>query len=377
MVNLLPIAGQLWITIDTFAWGRIDPITLETIQDAHVNLSHVGSFTLNAHPPCDPVTKQCFVQHPCPGSWQAPWTDQACFSELLPQTNSPTMQIREVGRVTLKKKKTIQHSHSPCLTPHYLVAHIDHFRPRADVLSNENTGMLKELHQFEDNEWMVTSRVDGTSRVLQSDFAFVNNHFWNCYEDDDAGGIVVETVGVTRDYLDYYFQKNLSQPITPWAQMFLQPKRCVVPYTGTAITCTPLLQETVYFDYPTYNPLVKMADYQYFYAIAAKTQKSRWLDSIIKVDRQKGIVANTWSAPGIYVTEAEFIPVEPTSDAAAPAEDDGVLFSILYNETSDDSSVALFDAQSLTLLAQYSLQGVVPFHAHGLICHKGRCYPNP
>ena len=57
------------------------------------------------------------------------------------------MQLKELGRVTLAKNNLIQHSHSPCLTENFLVAHIDHFSPRADVLKNNNTGMLKELHQ--------------------------------------------------------------------------------------------------------------------------------------------------------------------------------------------------------------------------------------
>lgn len=46
-VNLLPIEGQLWLTIDTAAWGRVSPDTLETVPNATVD---VPSLVLNAHP---------------------------------------------------------------------------------------------------------------------------------------------------------------------------------------------------------------------------------------------------------------------------------------------------------------------------------------
>ena len=58
-VNLLPIEGQLWLTIDTSSWGRVDPQTLETVEGAKVDVS---SLVLNAHPACDRATGECFVQ---------------------------------------------------------------------------------------------------------------------------------------------------------------------------------------------------------------------------------------------------------------------------------------------------------------------------
>ena len=59
-VNLLPIDGQLWLTIDTSSWGRVDPDTLETV-DAKAK---VDTLVLNAHPACDRSTNECFVRRP-------------------------------------------------------------------------------------------------------------------------------------------------------------------------------------------------------------------------------------------------------------------------------------------------------------------------
>ena len=138
------------------------------------------------------------------------------------------------------------------------------------------------------------------------------------------------------------------------------------------------VDETLVFDYPTFNPLFKMRhDYRYFYGIAAEdTQSSRWFDRAIKVDRNAGRVVKSWSSPGIYMTEFDFIP--RTNETTAADEDDGVLISILYNETSDTSLFGVFDAREFKPLGIYEMDSVVPFHAHGISCRQGeQCFTNP
>ena len=81
-----------------------------------------------------------------------------------------------------------------------------------------------------------------------------------------------------------------------------------------------------------------------------------------------------WSAPNVYLTEADFVP----GPGAAQQEDDGVLMTILYNATADQSSFATFNATDLSLLSNSPLRRVVPFHAHGIVCPKGEeCFSNP
>eukprot|EP00439_Symbiodinium_sp_Y106_P060853 s1666_g9.t1 len=76
-----------------------------------------------------------------------------------------------------------------------------------------------------------------------------------------------DSVAATEDYLDNYFEKNLA--------------------------AERLLSSTVR---------------TYFYAIAAKAPTSRWFDELIKVNAQTRSVEHAWSAPSIYLTEADFIP---------------------------------------------------------------------
>jgi len=384
-VNLLPIKDELWLTIDTTKWGRINPDTLETIP-ATVNVNNISA-TLNAHPACDPRVGVCYVQHPCPPKFALD-TPEVCFSELVPNSNAQgDMGIHILSRSTAPHNLLLQHSHSPCVTPNYLVSKLDSFEPRSPI--NLNAGALKFSRQKEDNVWLVMDRRTNASRVLTSNAAFVNNHFWNCAERED-GSVIVETVAATHDYLDNYFRRNLARAKTPWAKIFQRPLRCVVPATSVgnaSVACEPLLvsDQVTYFDYPTYNPLMKMdPNYRFFYGIAPKnTSASRWFDSIVKFDREKRVPVAQWSDESIFVTEAGFVPRTTNGQKNVKGkkqfdEDDGVLLSILYNATSDSSSVGIFDAKDLQLLLQYPLSFTVPFHAHGISCARGfECWTNP
>ncbi|EOD25290.1 hypothetical protein EMIHUDRAFT_237930 [Emiliania huxleyi CCMP1516] len=348
-VNLLPLRGpgaeqQLWLTIDTASWGRVDP------QAALALPPRCWPWLLSpiAHPACD--GSACFVQHPCPKPGPGP----ACFSLLRPTAGD--LRTVLVSRATLPRKKLIQHSHSPCVTPRFVLAKLDSFGART------------------------TNR----SRVLSSGGArFVNNHFWNCFEDPRTAEVVVETVAT--EYLDLYSEPNLRAPME-WSRRFQAPLRCRVPTEGSAkagVRCAPLsaaVNASLPFDYPTFNPLFKARhDYRFFYALAPSAADSKWFDQIVKVDvsRGGGAVAASWARPGVYVTEADFVPRRGST--AAAAEDDGVLLSVLYNSTTDSSSLGVFDARSLALVDQFGLGGVVPFHAHGIVCPAwhGGCFTNP
>eukprot|EP00128_Syssomonas_multiformis_P011738 Colp12_sorted_trinity150504_noHs@32673 len=363
-VNLLPLNNQLWLTIDTAFWGRMDLDTLATVP-ASVK---VKSTVLNAHPACDPKTQECFVQYPC-SPQMYPVTNQACVSKLV--WTEGDMETVELSRITLPKNKIIQHTHSPCVTPNYVVAKLDAFGPRFE---NSNSGLLKLMHQVEDNQWMVHDRRTNTSRFMTSgSTSFVNNHFWNCYETEE--GVVVDTIAATEDYLDSYFGQNLQKP-TQWDKMFQPPYRCIVPPTGDSIKCENLMlnmEGAIIYDYPTFNPLYKMnPEYKYFYAIAATSYESKWFDKIVKIDAKERVIAQSWSKEGVFLTEADFVPRK-----GAKSEDDGFLISVLYDSKTDTSSIGIFNAQAMELIAEYKLDQVIPFHAHGVNCVNGKCYTNP
>jgi carotenoid cleavage dioxygenase-like enzyme len=152
--------------------------------------------------------------------------------------------------------------------------------------------MLKVLHQAEGNEFMVVDRVSNASVIINSNFSYVNNHFWNCFEQED-GTVIIDTVAATSDYLDTYFEYKLSEPKREWDKMFSTPKRCILDVKSSSISCSNLLRDaSILFDYPTFNPHYKMnSEYNWFYAIAPKdTSSSQWFDRLIKVNVRTGTI---------------------------------------------------------------------------------------
>lgn len=368
VVNLLPINNQLWLTIDTYAWGRIDPETLETIPaetDIHV-------LTLNAHPACDYLKQECFVQHPFSRT-NFPLTNEVCVSKL--KTTDKNLEADRLSCTKSPKNMLLQHSHSPCVTPNYVISKLDYFGKRDSTGDYVEGGLLKQLHQVSDNLWMVMDRNSQKSRILTSNMSFVNNHFWNCYE-DDKGYVVVESVAATDSYLDAYFEKRLEKQ-AQWKDMFLPAQRCKIPVSENDkdIECFQLLENSEeLFDYPTFNPYYKMRkDYKYFYGIGPKTSSSKFFDRLIKISAKEGKVLKEFTKDGFYFTEADFI-----SRGKLLPEDDGALLTVAYDSNKDVSHLLVLNAKTLELLDSYELGQVIPFHAHGIICRKGEgCFTNP
>ena len=97
------------------------------------------------------------------------------------------------------------------------------------------------------------------------------------------------------------------------------------------------------------------------------------------MDASARAVAAVFHEPGLYVTEANFL-VKPGAEPHSPVsqEDDGLLFTILYNSSSDTSLAALLEPQTMKLVEAFDMGGVIPYHSHGVICQtSGKCFSNP
>ena len=89
------------------------------------------------------------------------------------------------------------------------------------------SSVLKFLHQGEDSLWFVLNRETNETTLITGKERFVNNHFWNCFE-DAQGKIVVETVAATEDYLDTYFARNLAEDHPDWDKICKLLHKCVI-----------------------------------------------------------------------------------------------------------------------------------------------------
>lgn len=379
-VNPFPFNGQMWLTIDQAWWGRVDPQTLETIP-AQVK---VDSSILSAHPACDHTTNECFSNYPCKAKFDptkklsSMWSDEICIGKFVAdgQDGLQGLSVVEVSRVKLPRALFTHHSHAPCMTKNFIIVKLDSFHFKKPVM--QNNGLLRYVNQLEDNLWMVMDRRTNESRVLDSgDFKFVNNHFLNCYEEDDH--MIVDTSPATNMYLDNYFDFNLHEDDRKWDTIMMPGRRCTIPIdtSVSSFNCTTLITSGDWhglFDFPTYNPLWKSnPESQYWYATAPVDASAKWMNSVIKGHTKERKVLAMWKEEGVYTTEANFIPRPGASE-----EDDGVLFSIMYDSKVDQSMVVLLNAKDLSLIGKEHIGFVVPYHSHGVLCNeKGKCFSNP
>ena len=174
-VNLLPIHDQLWLTIDTSKWARMDAGTLDTLPDP-VDLT---SMVLNAHPACDRATGECFVQYPCDAevlNGTGVYGTTVCMSTLRTQDGGAGITTDVRAQAKLPKDKIIQHSHSPCVTASTVVSKMDSFTPRLKS-DSEAGGVLKLMRQDMDDLWLVMDRASNVTRVLSSVDAATGNPY--------------------------------------------------------------------------------------------------------------------------------------------------------------------------------------------------------
>jgi len=94
------------------------------------------------------------------------------------------------------------------------------------------------------------------------------------------------------------------------------------------------------------------------------------------VDVVERKVVGEWREIGVYVTEADFVPYSSSSSSSSSSgssgsrgvgeEDEGVLLSVVYNTTTDTSSLVVLDATTMETRVVLPLLGdVLSFHAHG------------
>jgi len=341
----------------------------------------VDSSVLTAHPACDHETQECFTNYPCESSWDKRTNLSSLFSTHVCIGKFSThgldnMQVTEVSRVELPYRMFVHHSHEPCMSKNFMLVKLDHFKPKKPVRKND--GILKFVNQVMDNLWLVFDKRTNSSRILHSgDFKLVNNHFLNCREVDDK--IIVETSPATEMYLDTYFAYVLHERDRKWNTIMMPAHRCSIPTDPAAIefACEKMLTGgdlQPLFDFPTFNPLYKgHPSSRWWYATAPFNSTALWMNSVIKGDNEKREVVAFWKEEGVYTTEANFIP-----RPGATREDDGVLFSVMYDSNEDSSIVVLLNATTMALIGRSDLGMVIPYHSHGVLCDaKKKCYPNP
>ncbi len=118
------------------------------------------------------------------------------------------------------------------------------------------------------------------------------------------------------------------------------------------------------FDLPRIN-YGRVSERPYRYAWGAGVGGSGWLDHIVRADLGTG-ACERWEEPGSFPGEPVFVAAPRSSNGAGePAEDDGVLLSVVLDGERGTSFLLALDAHSLEELARAEVPHAIPFGFHG------------
>ncbi|KAJ3047274.1 hypothetical protein HK097_011693 [Rhizophlyctis rosea] len=123
-------------------------------------------------------------------------------------------------------------------------------------------------------------------------------------------------------------------------------------------------------EFPTINPTKQHVEHRYAWGVSITPEHRKhtnmiW-DSIVKADLKHGNHRLEWSEMGCFPGEAIMVPrTGTTTFNPAPAEDEGVVMSVVLDSKTNTSFLLFLDAQNMKEVARASLPFAVPFGFHG------------
>ena len=85
-----------------------------------------------------------------------------------------------------------------------------------------------------------------------------------------------------------------------------------------------------------------------------------WRQTLVKKDLENSLNDLTWSEPSHYPAELFFVP-----DPAGQTEDAGVLLTVVYDGTREQSYLLILDGETFTEFNRAYLPFHIPFSFHG------------
>lgn len=269
------------------------------------------------------------------------------------------------GSLTRRSLATIgvdkpAYMHSFALTEHYAV--LVEYPYRAEPLA-----LLAGLSPLRSYRWRprsgtVFTVVDRSSgsvvRRARAAATFCWHHV-NAFEDGDD--LVVDllamegSTAMTQFLLDDMLGDGPRQPSG-------ELRRYRVPLEERPVTYR--LLSTTAFEFPRIAEGLDARPYRWVYGVGTPgTTTTSFSDRLVKVDVETGATL-TWAQPGCWPGEP--VPVAaPATGSAAPAEDGGVVLSLVLDAAAGRSFLLVLDAASFTEVARAELPHAVPLGFHG------------
>ncbi len=128
-------------------------------------------------------------------------------------------------------------------------------------------------------------------------------------------------------------------------------ERIEIDLEKNIVTKKQLSQKII--EFPTFNKNYSMKDYTFVYGLGTD-DKDRFPHQITKINIKTGN-HNSWSEQGCYASVPVFI-ARPQSKQ----EDEGVILSVVFDSTHNNSFLIILDAQKLSELARFELPHHIP-----------------
>jgi carotenoid cleavage dioxygenase-like enzyme len=203
----------------------------------------------------------------------------------------------------------------------------------------------------EPTRFQVFDRATGERRGTYETDAFFCFHHVNAFE--RGGELVIDLCAYEDSTVidSLYLDENGPRGTLPPVEL----RRYTIDLDGGGVRSEPLTDgslELPRIDYGRRNT----RDYAYAYFTGSG---NGWIDRLVKVDVRDG-ARSEWRAEGCYPGEPVFV-----REPGAPAEDGGVVLSVVLDATAGRSFLLVLDAGSFEELARAEAPHHIPFGFHG------------
>lgn len=324
---------------------EFDPKTLETIGITRW-ADDLGGGATTAHPHIDPTTGE-------------PINFLLTFGRTC-EYRVHRVRTESMERVLVGVYRTDRPSymHSFAITQRYVVLVVYPF------VVNPLSLLLRDRPFIENFRWcpergtrivLMDLADGGITGVYETDPFFAFHHI-NAY--DDADSVVLDISAYDDSTVIDALYLNKVRGAIPAPQPF--PVRYRVHPTTGKVESSLLASKS--FELPRINyDNHNGRPYRYAYGNSARDSGgTNFLDQLTKLDTATGHTL-VWEEEGCYPGEPVFVPT-PEDD---PAEDQGVILSVVLDSRAARSSLLVLDATTFTELARATVPHAIPFGFHG------------
>lgn len=347
-VNVLQLGGRPVAVTETPDAIPFDPLTLETLPTIRYT-DDVPGDTVSAHPHHDRERN-------------------ALVNVGVEYGRRSTYHVSELpdGSLTRRSIASVPtdlaaYMHSFAMTPRFVV--LVEYPLVADPIALLTGRPIIDSYRWRPargTRFTVVERATGEVVVRTRSEAFFCFHQVNAFEDGPTLVVDLPAMPGEQGLRQFLLAELLSTGArTPAGEL----RRYRVPLDGAPISYRLLSAAPLEFPRIAYDQ-VSGRPYRWVFGVGAEQSRTTTFgDRLVKIDVETGSV-RTWSESGCWPGEP--IPVTPpVGIGPAPAEDAGVLLSVILDARARRSFLLVLDAESFDEVSRVWLPHAVPLGFHG------------